>query len=170
MRVGRQWHSLLVTSPVPAQGCCIYISRATAAWKLVFQSQVVVAYKSTHPHYILPATHLHRSILASSRHLSHIRSSRHQTTWTLSRAYKAIIIYQSIVPAHTTSAAFPSSAAMSFRIAPLLRQRLFTTSTRARTTVPIENLAAAELTAATSTVPRLGRTTRWYAFCPLIMK
>ncbi|KAH8724298.1 hypothetical protein GQ44DRAFT_708953 [Phaeosphaeriaceae sp. PMI808] len=51
---------------------------------------------------------------------------------------------------------------MSFRIAPLLRQRFFTTSSRARTALPIEHLAAAELSTTSSAIPKLGRIARWY--------
>jgi hypothetical protein len=51
---------------------------------------------------------------------------------------------------------------MSFRIAPLLRQRLFTTSARARTAIPMQDAAAAQLTATANTVPRIGKIARWY--------
>lgn len=48
------------------------------------------------------------------------------------------------------------------RISPLLRQRLFTTSARARHVISMEDAAAAHLTATASVVPRLGRVARWY--------
>ncbi|KAJ4363566.1 hypothetical protein N0V83_009862 [Neocucurbitaria cava] len=48
------------------------------------------------------------------------------------------------------------------RISPLLRQRLFTTSARARHVISMEDAAAAQLTATASAVPRLGRVARWY--------
>ncbi|KAH7076016.1 hypothetical protein FB567DRAFT_563485 [Paraphoma chrysanthemicola] len=51
---------------------------------------------------------------------------------------------------------------MSFRFAPFC-QRLFSTSSRARATVmPMENMAAAQLTASANAVPRLGRIAKWY--------
>jgi hypothetical protein len=49
---------------------------------------------------------------------------------------------------------------MSSRILPLLRQ--FTTSTRARTTVPMESAAASQVNTAAHAAPRTGRSTRWY--------
>ncbi|KAF1917325.1 hypothetical protein BDU57DRAFT_161637 [Ampelomyces quisqualis] len=51
---------------------------------------------------------------------------------------------------------------MSFRIAPLLRQRLFATSARARTAIPMQDVAAAQLTSTANTVPRVGKIARWY--------
>ncbi|KAF2819355.1 hypothetical protein CC86DRAFT_144891 [Ophiobolus disseminans] len=51
---------------------------------------------------------------------------------------------------------------MSFRIAPFLRQRLFTTSARARNAIPMESVAATQLTASAHAVPKLGRIARWY--------
>ena len=58
---------------------------------------------------------------------------------------------------------------MSFRIVPLLRQRLFTTSTRARfanvmESAAMESAAAARLTATGNAVSKLGRVARWYVF------
>ncbi|KAF1941922.1 hypothetical protein EJ02DRAFT_346781 [Clathrospora elynae] len=52
---------------------------------------------------------------------------------------------------------------MSFllRISPL-RQRLFTTSARARNVISMEDAAAAQITSAANTVPKLGRIARWY--------
>ncbi|KAF2025386.1 hypothetical protein EK21DRAFT_103987 [Setomelanomma holmii] len=44
-----------------------------------------------------------------------------------------------------------------------LGQRVFSTSTRARATiVPLENMAAAHLTATANAVPKLGRIAKWY--------
>ncbi|KAF1847507.1 uncharacterized protein K460DRAFT_363578 [Cucurbitaria berberidis CBS 394.84] len=52
---------------------------------------------------------------------------------------------------------------MSFtRLTPLLRQRLFTSSARARHVISMEDAAAAHLTATANVVPRLGRVARWY--------
>lgn len=52
---------------------------------------------------------------------------------------------------------------MSFsRFTPLLRQRLFTTSTRSRNAIAIGDVATEELTAASKAVPKLGRIARWY--------
>ncbi|OAK97140.1 hypothetical protein IQ06DRAFT_255258 [Phaeosphaeriaceae sp. SRC1lsM3a] len=51
---------------------------------------------------------------------------------------------------------------MSFRIAPLIRQRLFTTSSRARTALPMGDVATAQLATTAKAVPRLGRIARWY--------
>ncbi|KAH7374371.1 hypothetical protein BKA66DRAFT_173667 [Pyrenochaeta sp. MPI-SDFR-AT-0127] len=52
---------------------------------------------------------------------------------------------------------------MSFiRISPLLCQRLFTTSARARNAISMEDAAAAQLTATANAVPKLGRIARWY--------
>ncbi|KAH5407952.1 hypothetical protein HBI46_182570 [Parastagonospora nodorum] len=51
---------------------------------------------------------------------------------------------------------------MSFRFAPLLRQRLFTTSSRARAAISMEDAAAAHITTTANTVPRLGKIARWY--------
>lgn len=48
------------------------------------------------------------------------------------------------------------------RFTPLLRQRLFTTSTRSRNAIAIGDVAAEELAAASKAVPRLGRIARWY--------
>jgi hypothetical protein len=53
---------------------------------------------------------------------------------------------------------------MSFRIAPLLRQRLFATSSRVGTSIPMEHAAAAQLSATASAVPKIGRIARWYGF------
>lgn len=55
---------------------------------------------------------------------------------------------------------------MSFRFAPLLRQRLFTTSSRARTAISMENAAAAHITTTANSVPRLGKIARWYVLAP----
>lgn len=51
---------------------------------------------------------------------------------------------------------------MPFRFAPLLRQRLFTTSTRSRAAFAIGDVATEELAAATKAVPKLGRVAKWY--------
>jgi len=51
---------------------------------------------------------------------------------------------------------------MVFRFAPLLRQRLFTTSARARSAIQQEDVAAAQLTSTTTAVPKLGKIARWY--------
>lgn len=51
---------------------------------------------------------------------------------------------------------------MSFRFASVVRQRLFTTSSRVRTAIPLENVAAAQLTASPTAPPKLGRIARWY--------
>jgi hypothetical protein len=51
---------------------------------------------------------------------------------------------------------------MPFRFTPLLRQRLFTTSTRSRSAIAIGDVAAEELAAATKAVPKLGRIAKWY--------
>ncbi|KAH7408553.1 hypothetical protein DE146DRAFT_675580 [Phaeosphaeria sp. MPI-PUGE-AT-0046c] len=51
---------------------------------------------------------------------------------------------------------------MSFRIAPLVRQRLFTTSSRARAAIPMEHAATAQLATTVRAVPRIGRIARWY--------
>ncbi|KAI4713123.1 hypothetical protein J4E89_002102 [Alternaria sp. Ai002NY15] len=55
---------------------------------------------------------------------------------------------------------------MSFllRTSTLVRQRLFTTSTRARSAISMEDAAAAQMasTPGASVVPRLGRVARWY--------
>lgn len=53
---------------------------------------------------------------------------------------------------------------MSFllRQAPVLRQRFFTTSARARNVISMEDAAAAQLTSAASAVPKLGRVAKWY--------
>lgn len=51
---------------------------------------------------------------------------------------------------------------MSFRIAPLIRQRLFTTSSRARTAIPVDDVATAQLATTAKAVPRIGRIARWY--------
>ncbi|KAJ8110598.1 hypothetical protein OPT61_g6596 [Boeremia exigua] len=48
------------------------------------------------------------------------------------------------------------------RFTPLLRQRLFTTSTRSRHAIAIGDVAAEELAAASKAVPKLGRIARWY--------
>ncbi|KAF2126146.1 hypothetical protein P153DRAFT_298123 [Dothidotthia symphoricarpi CBS 119687] len=51
---------------------------------------------------------------------------------------------------------------MSFRIAPFLRQRLFTTSTRARTAIPMESVTASQFASTANVVPKLGRIAKWY--------
>lgn len=53
---------------------------------------------------------------------------------------------------------------MSFllRTAPAIRQRFFTTSTRARHVISMEDAAALHLTSAANAVPKLGRVARWY--------
>lgn len=55
---------------------------------------------------------------------------------------------------------------MSFllRTSSLVRQRLFTTSTRARNAISVQDAAAAHMAATpgASVVPRLGRVARWY--------
>ncbi|KAJ4337799.1 hypothetical protein N0V87_004352 [Didymella glomerata] len=48
------------------------------------------------------------------------------------------------------------------RFTPLLRQRLFTTSTRSRNAIAIGDVAAEELAAASRAVPKLGRIAKWY--------
>lgn len=48
------------------------------------------------------------------------------------------------------------------RFTPLLRQRLFTTSTRSRNAIAIGDVAAEELAAASKAVPKLGRIAKWY--------
>jgi len=48
------------------------------------------------------------------------------------------------------------------RFTPLLRQRLFTTSTRSRNAIDVGGLAAEELAAASRAVPKLGRIAKWY--------
>lgn len=48
------------------------------------------------------------------------------------------------------------------RFTPLLRQRLFTTSTRSRHAIAIGDVASEELAAASKAVPKLGRIARWY--------
>lgn len=60
------------------------------------------------------------------------------------------------IPQTTTSATMP------FRFTPLLRQRLFTTSTRSRNAFAIGDVAAEELAMASKAVPKLGRIARWY--------
>ncbi|KAF3037482.1 hypothetical protein E8E12_004252 [Didymella heteroderae] len=52
---------------------------------------------------------------------------------------------------------------MSFsRFTPLLRQRLFTTSTRSRNAIAIGDVTAEELATASKAVPKLGRIAKWY--------
>jgi hypothetical protein len=51
---------------------------------------------------------------------------------------------------------------MPFRFTPLLRQRLFTTTTRARNTMSLDDAAAEQLAATAKAVPKLGRVARWY--------
>ncbi|KAF1833511.1 hypothetical protein BDW02DRAFT_377629 [Decorospora gaudefroyi] len=53
---------------------------------------------------------------------------------------------------------------MSFllRTSTLVRQRLFTTSARARNVISMEDAAAAHITSTSSGVPKLGRVARWY--------
>ncbi|CBX97519.1 hypothetical protein IAQ61_007072 [Plenodomus lingam] len=53
---------------------------------------------------------------------------------------------------------------MSFllRNAPLIRQRLFTSSARTRNLLSIEDAATAQFTHAANTVPKLGRIAKWY--------
>ena len=51
---------------------------------------------------------------------------------------------------------------MPFRFTPLLRQRLFTTSTRARNTMSLGEAATEQLEATAKAVPKLGRIARWY--------
>lgn len=48
------------------------------------------------------------------------------------------------------------------RFTPLLRQRLFTTSTRSRNAFAIGDVAAEELAAASRAVPKLGKIAKWY--------
>ena len=48
------------------------------------------------------------------------------------------------------------------RFTPLIRQRLFTTSTRSRNTIAIGDVAVEELAAASRAVPKLGRIAKWY--------
>jgi hypothetical protein len=53
---------------------------------------------------------------------------------------------------------------MPSRFVPLLRQRLFTTSTRARNTMSLGDAAVEQLEATAKAVPKLGRVARWYVF------
>lgn len=43
----------------------------------------------------------------------------------------------------------------------VIRQRLFTTSTRARHVISMEDAAAAQLTSAANAVPKLGKVAKW---------
>jgi Spy/CpxP family protein refolding chaperone len=56
---------------------------------------------------------------------------------------------------------------MSFllRTSTLVRQRLFTTSTRARNVISMEDAATAHITSTANTVPKLGRIARWSVAC-----